>query len=317
MHTNGYSGYLGDFGTIKPAPRGGFFCALLFSFLLAGGTSAAPVPGVSEIVVASYNIENYTLTGSQRTRIKTVVAREAVADVIAEVRPDILGLCEVGSIEALEDLRERLKKRGFIFPYAEYVDGPDPERHVALLSRFPWVHRQSLARVPYQLNGAPELVRRGFLDVTVQVNPRYALRLVGVHLKSKLPVPEGETLVRRMEARALRGLVDGILLEDPQVNLLLYGDMNDTKEDASVRNILGLRGQPFSLTDLPAEDPGGDRWTHYRFFTDVYSRIDYLMVNRALRPELVPGSARVSHSTQWRKASDHRLIYAALVPQDR
>lgn len=314
MNPNGYSG---SSGTKKPAPQGGFFCALLCFLLLAGGGSAAPSAGVPEIIVASYNVENYTLTGSERTRIKTPAAREAVADVVAEVRPDILGLCEVGSVEALEDLRERLKKRGITYPYAEYVDGPDPERHVALLSRFPWARRQSLSRVPYQLNGSPELVRRGFLDVTVQVNPRYALRLVGVHLKSKLPVPEGETLVRRMEARALRALVDGILLEDPQVNLLVYGDMNDTKEDASVRSILGLRGHPSSLTDLPAEDPGGDRWTHYRFFTDVYARIDYLMVNRALRPELVPGSARVSHSTQWRKASDHRLIHAALVPQDR
>ena len=34
-------------------------------------------------------------------------------------------------------------------------------------------------------------VRRGFLDVTVQVTPSYRLRCVGAHLKSKLPIPEG------------------------------------------------------------------------------------------------------------------------------
>ena len=315
MSTNGYFGLAGK---KKPAPQGGFFCACILTLrLFSSAIVAAPAGGVAEIIVASYNVENYTLTGSDRTRIKTVGAREAVADVIAEVRPDVLGLCEVGSPDALEDLRERLKKKGTSLPYTEYVDGPDPERHLALLSRFPLASRQSRVRVPYELNGAPELVRRGFLDVTVQVNPQYTLRLVGVHLKSKLPVPAGETLVRRMEARALRTLVDGIFLEDPRANLLVYGDFNDTKDEASIRGVLGLRGQPNSLSELPAEDPGGDRWTHYRFFTDVYARIDFLMVNRALRPELVPGSARVNNSPQWRKASDHRLIHAALVPQDR
>jgi endonuclease/exonuclease/phosphatase family metal-dependent hydrolase len=120
-----------------------------------------------------------------------------------------------------------------------------------------------------------------------------------------------------MEALALRTLVERILNENPSVNLLVYGDFNETKEEASVRGVLGVRGGLNSLADLPAEDAAGDRWTHYRYFTDVYARIDYLMVNRGLRPELAPGSARISQSSQWRKASDHRMIYATIVPKDR
>jgi endonuclease/exonuclease/phosphatase family metal-dependent hydrolase len=311
------SGYPGSSGKKRPAPQGGLFFALVFFLCFPASPQAAPVQAAAPVVFASYNVENYTLTGSERTRVKTVGARDAVADVAAEVHPDILGLCEVGSPEALEDLRGRLGKRGTHLPYTEYVDGPDPERHVALLSRFPFARRQSLPRVPFELNGVPELVRRGFLDVTIQLNPQYALRLVGVHLKSKLPSPQGETLLRRMEALALRALVDRILNEDPAVNLLVYGDFNETKEEAAVRGVLGLRGGLNSLTDLPAEDSGGDRWTHYRYFTDVYSRIDYLMVNRALRPELVPRGARINQSPQWRKASDHRLIYTELIPCER
>lgn len=314
MHSSGYSG---PAGRKKPAPQGGFFCALIPSVWLLAASHAAAVQPFPAVVVASYNIENYTLTGSERTRVKTPGARDAVADVAAGVQPDILGLCEVGSPEALEDLRGRLEKRGACLPYAEYVDGPDSERHVALLSRFPFVSRQSLPKVRFELNGTPELVRRGFLDVSIQINPQYVLRLVGVHLKSKLPSPAGETLLRRMEALALRSLVDKILNENPNVNLLVYGDFNETKEEPAVRGVLGLRGGLNSLTDLPAEDAGGDRWTHYRFFTDVYSRIDYLMVNRALRPELVSGRAYISQSPQWRKASDHRLIFTHLIPNER
>lgn len=314
MYNHSYSGLA---GRKKPAPQGGLFCAVVAVFCLFVAFVAARAQGPAAVVVASYNVENYTLNSSERTRLKTVAARDAVADVAAEVHPDVLGLCEVGSVEALEDLRARLEKRGAILPFAEFVDGPDAERHLALLSRFPIMKRQSLTRVPFELNGVPELVRRGFLDVTIQVTPSYALRLVGVHLKSKLPTPSGDALVRRMEALALRALVDRILNENPGVNLLVYGDFNETKDEASVRGVLGVRGGMQSLTDLPAQDVAGDRWTHYRYFTDVYARIDYLMVNSGLRPELTPGGARISQSPQWRKASDHRMIYATILPRDR
>jgi len=301
----------------RPAQDGGSF--FIFSLIVAiwGLPFFHQAGHAAEITVAAYNLENYTLAASERTRIKSTAARDAVADVVAEVKPDVLGVCELGSLEALEDLRERLQKRGVWMPYFEYVDGPDLERHLALLSRLPILSRQSQARVPFDLNGSPELVRRGFLDVTLQAGPKVSLRLVGVHLKSKLPSPAGESLLRRMEALALRSLVDRIVGSDSSTRLLVYGDFNETKEDASICGVLGARGGLNSLSALSAEDANGDRWTHYRFFTDVYARIDYLMINAALRNAFVPRSARVSDSPQWRKASDHRMIYASFFPGER
>jgi endonuclease/exonuclease/phosphatase family metal-dependent hydrolase len=270
----------------------------------------------SEITFGAYNLENYTLLGSERTRPKSQPARDAVSKVVASVRPDILGVCEVGEEEALADLKQRLAGLGLDFPYQEYVPGPDPDRRLALLSRFPIVRRKSLPKVPFELNGRPELVRRGFLDVSIQVNPSYTLRLVGVHLKSKLPSPSGEDLIRRCEADQLRLLVERILSEDPHANLLVYGDLNDTREQPTIRQALGPWGGVFSLLDLPAEDPQGDRWTYYRQFTGVYSRIDYLLVSRALKPEL-SGTAGISRAPEWKNASDHRLLYTRISPRDR
>lgn len=295
----------------RPALKGGSFFIRVLVFGLGSLGLASALIAATEIVVAAYNLENYSLNDSEHTRKKPIQAREAVAEVVAEVKPDVLGVCEVGSLEALEDLRERLQKRGLLMPYFEYVDGPDPERHVALLSRFPIVRRQSLTRIPFELNGSPEIVRRGFLDVTVQVDPRFPLRLIGVHLKSKLPSLSDENLVRRMEALCLRTLVDRVLGETPSMHLIVYGDFNDTKEEASIRGVLGARNGLNNLSALPAQDPSGDRWTYYRFFTDVYARIDYLMTNRALHSAFISGSARVSNSPHWRKASDHRMIYAS------
>jgi endonuclease/exonuclease/phosphatase family metal-dependent hydrolase len=269
-----------------------------------------------EITFGAYNLENYTLSGSERTRPKPQQACDAVSKVVSSVRPDILGLCEVGEEAALTDLQQRLSALGLDFPHREYVPGPDPDRRLALLSRFPIVRRASRPKVPFELNGRPELVRRGFLDVSIRVNPGYTLRLIGVHLKSKLPSPSGEDLIRRCEADQLRLLVEQILSEEPRANLLVYGDLNDTREQPAIRQALGPWGGAFSLQDLPAEDPQGQRWTHYRQFTGVYSRIDYLLVNRALKPE-ISGSARISGAPEWKRASDHRLLYTRILPKDR
>ena len=177
--------------------------------------------------------------------------------------------------------------------------------------------RQSQTDVPYELNGQPEKVRRGFLDVTIQVAPDYALRMVGAHLKSKLAAAEGEAVIRRYEAQQLRRHVEKILVADPTVNLVCYGDFNDTKEQPMYAAITGVRGTATYLDDLPAKDDLGDRWTHYWKTADLYSRIDYLFVSPALVREVVPGSARVNRSAVWSEASDHRAVSAAIIPVNR
>ncbi len=291
--------------------RSGIFFAVFYFACVAPFAVAS-----EEITFAAYNLENYLVAGSERTRPKSADARDAVARLVAGVLPDILGVCEIGEEAALLDLAQRLGALGIHLPHREYVAGPDPDRHLALLSRYPIVRKGSLPRVPFELNGRPELVRRGFLDVSVQVNPGYLLRLVGVHLKSKLPSPAGEDLVRRCEADQLRAHVERILGENPRANLMVYGDFNDTREQPTMRQILGPWGGLFSLQDLVAEDPQGHRWTHYRQFTGVYSRIDYLLFNKALKPEL-SNRASISGDPNWQRASDHRLLFTRIRPFDR
>ena len=275
------------------------------------------------VVVATYNLENYVGAESveggagRRGKPKMEKAMEAVIRIVKEISPDILGVCEMGSPERFEDFKKRLADAGLGYTDFEYVAAADPDRHLALVSRFPIVARQSLTDVPFELNGQPEKVRRGFLDVTIQVAPDYALRMVGVHLKSKLAVVEGEAVVRRYEAQQLRRHVEKILTAEPQVNLVCYGDFNDTKEQPMYSAITGVRGTATYLDDLPAKDDLGDRWTHYWKTADLYSRIDYLFVSPALVREVVPGSARVFRSEFWNEASDHRAVFATIIPVNK
>ena len=91
----------------------------------------------------------------------------------------------MGPPKEFADFQTRLKTAGLDYPDAEYVSGPDPERHVALLSKYPIVSHQSLTMCPLRWTGARRRFRRGILDVTIAVG-NSKVRFIGVHLKSKL-----------------------------------------------------------------------------------------------------------------------------------
>ncbi len=294
--------------------------SLLFALSVALPASwAEPEP----IIVCGYNVANYVSASEPSeasrygTRAKSEESIRALIDIIKEINPDILGVCEMGSRERFDDFKNRLREAGLNFQDSEYVEAADQDRHLALVSRFPIVSRQSMVDVPYALEGRPEKVRRGFLDVTVEVNPEYRLRLVGVHLKSKMPVPEGEAIIRRFEAQKLRAHLDRILKDDPETNLLCYGDFNDTKNEPMFAEIVGPQGSSGHMADLWARDPMGDRWTHYWRTADQYARFDYLFVSPALFNEVIKPKSRIYRGEQWFEASDHRPIFTSIIPVNK
>jgi endonuclease/exonuclease/phosphatase family metal-dependent hydrolase len=284
--------------------------------LVAVSAKAAATP--QKVVFVGYNLENYSLTerrgdsGRREVAPKKEASIAAIVRVIAQINPDILGVCEMGPPGAFEDFRHRLEIAGLRFTDSEFVNGPDPDRHLALLSRYPIIARHSRPDISFELHGAMEKVRRGILDVTIGVNNNYDLRLVGAHLKSKLSAPEGEALLRRNEAHLLRQHVESILKVNPATNLLVYGDFNDTKNEPAIQEIIGPNGGPEHLSDLPLQDENGDRWTHYWKFADLYSRIDYILVNQGLFPEINPSGSRIFRSANWNEASDHRPVIATI-----
>jgi endonuclease/exonuclease/phosphatase family metal-dependent hydrolase len=280
------------------------------------------LPALAEpraIVIATYNVENFVGAavaaegGARRPVPKSDQAIDAIVRVVKDINPDILGVQEMGEPERFEEFKKRLEAAGLGYRDFEYVQAVDTDRHLALASRFPIVARQSLPDVSFELGGMPQKVRRGFLDVTIQIDEGRRLRFVAAHLKSKLPVPEGEALVRRNEAQLLRKHLDEILAADPKVRLVCFGDFNDLKNEPAYHEVAGVRGNGY-MAALPAKDDLGDTWTEYWKEADLYSRIDYIFVSPALHREVAPGSARVYRSAYWNEASDHRPVYATIVP---
>ena len=276
------------------------------------------------IRIAAYNVENYLDQPTETRRvIKSPEAKAKIRESIHALKPDVISFEEMGSTNALLELRASLKSEGLDFPYWDHVSGFDTNIHVALLSRFPITTRRPHTSENFLLDGRRFSVSRGFLEVDIQVNSNFSCTLLGAHLKSKRVVPEAdEAELRLEEAKLLRARVTAILSANSNANLVVLGDLNDTKDSQSTKAIIGTG--KFKLLDTrPAERNGDDAsnpnhrvspinvtWTYYYPVEDTYSRIDYILLSPAMARDWVKNETYVLALPNWGIASDHRPIIA-------
>ena len=281
--------------------------------------------GAETFRVATYNVENYLDQPTEsRPHIKSNEAKARVCESICALNPDVLALEEMGSTNALLELRNSLKAHGLDYPDWELVSGMDTNIHVAVLSKLPIVARHLHTNDVYLLDGRRFRVSRGFAEVEIQVNTNFIFTLIAAHLKSRRPVPEADEAEQRLEeAKILRGIIDDRLTNNPDSKLIVLGDFNDVKDSDAVKAVIG-RGR-FKLTDTrPAErnshnvasedsrfEPRNTTWTEYYGKEDTYSRVDYILLSPAMARVWLTNETYVLALPYWGVASDHRPILAA------
>ena len=266
--------------------------------------------------VATFNLENYIEDPSTRRPLKTAEARAKVCQSIVALAPDVIALEEMGSTNALMELRGALKNAGQDFPFWDHIAGSDTNIHLALLSRFPIVARHPHTNESFVLDGRRLFVSRGFIEDEVQISPQYRLGLIAAHLKSKVAsAAADEQEWREQEAALLRRVVDARLESFPSQPLVVLGDFNDTIDSRTLKTVLG-RGKT-ALVDLrpverpaPPSAPDGVSWTEHFVREDVYSRIDYILVNNVLQRDWLEPETYVLNRPDWSEASDHRPLVA-------
>ena len=92
--------------------------------------------------ITTYNIETYLDQPTEsRPQIKSAEAKAKVRESIESMNPDVLVLEEMGTTNALLELRASLKADGLNFPFWEHINGADTNIHVAVLSRLPSAHK--------------------------------------------------------------------------------------------------------------------------------------------------------------------------------
>ncbi len=262
-----------------------------------------------------YNLKNYLEQPPRRPGLASTSKSEAeitrLLEVLRQANPAVLTVCEIGTLEDLTDLQQRLKQIGIWLPHLHLADASDPLRHSAILSRFPITAHPYHSPI-YTLEGRERTVRRGILDVTLSL-PGHQIRLLGLHLKSKRPSPHADhNQIRRHEARLVRQHIESILESDPQTELILYGDLNDSKQSPSVKAIRGSSRSNKHLEPITLEASDGSKWTHYWAHEDSYSRIDFILANPNAKAHIsLPTPSLLPLKTQD-NGSDHRALHILL-----
>ncbi|MDI9384442.1 MAG: endonuclease/exonuclease/phosphatase family protein [Verrucomicrobiota bacterium] len=285
----------------------------------AGGGEGWTAPD-GMIRVVTYNLGNYVLMDRDEDGAeddpKPEEEIEALLDLLVEVKPDVLAVQEIGSEESgFRDLQRRLKARGLNLVHADLGQGSDSVRHVGILSRFPLRKVSDHVDATFRLSGERLHTSRAIQEVLVEVGPDYSLRLINVHLKSKRAHPLGEQAMRNAEARVVREAVEAVLAANPNENLMVLGDFNDTKNTTPLEIIRGDSGPGVKLADVWARDDRRETWTQNWRYQDIYSRFDFALFSPGLRPEIIERGCFLPANTEtvWR-ASDHRPVVVAILP---
>lgn len=288
---------------------------LLLALLVVAACSPAPVADVGplegptrRVRLVTWNVENLfdsvddPYEDDVLSPAQVEAKLEALASVLRSLDADLVALQEVENGLLLQDLARRTRHDRVILQEGnDVVRGID----VGFMARIPLEGYASHVadRLP-DLRDVPPGYRfsRDCLEVHVDV-PGGLVVLVN-HLKSQAGGGRENDAKRLAQAMRVREIAESF----EGIPLAVVGDLNAGPRSRSLDPL--LRGP---LVDVMAGLPQAGRITFRK--RNRNSVLDYVLVNRALAPRVVPGSARVARSAAAEQASDHLpVVVDLLVP---
>lgn len=270
--------------------------------------------------IASFNVQNMRLRvrggeahldGARDADIEEDVGADAVAlddidrtltaGVLKKADADLVSLQEVFNQDTLDYFHDKILVPAGVPPYPHRVCLPGNDGRgldVAVMSRLPIDEVTShAAETPSSLGlEASEAVgpgdrvfRRDCLEVSVG-----QLTAFICHFKAPYPDTDSVFEIRRLEARAVRRLIERRFEEQVESLWLIVGDLNEpaVAETAPARSIAPVF-QNFAV-DLLSRVPRQERWTFHQPHSAVYTCPDALLASPALaaqwrdaRPEIL------------------------------
>jgi hypothetical protein len=192
--------------------------------------------------------------------------RRLTAAVIRDLRADVLALQEVFDAGTLDHFHDRVLVPSGVAPYPHRVCLPGNDGRgldVAVMSRRPFGAVASHAGLtPADLGlDAPEgagdqpVFRRDCLAVELG-----RITLFVCHFKAPWPDPGVAWAVRRLEAEAVRRIVEARMGDPARALWLVAGDLNDPDPPGEPGRAIAPLGAPFAV-DLALRMPEAERWT--------------------------------------------------------
>jgi len=196
---------------------------------------------------AGHNDYQYLPDGQYKwTGLKYTHKLRNMARVLSELGTDklpgigcaVIGVSEVENAKCLTDLcnQEPLKARNFQFAH---IEGPDSRGvDCALLYNPKFFTVRNVKLVPYVYVRPEDSGHntRGFLTVSGTLAGEHVTVIVN-HLPSRF----SGSFYREEGGRQIRLVKDSLLRDDPNVKIIIMGDMNDDPQDKSMAEALGAR----------------------------------------------------------------------------
>lgn len=274
-------------------------------------------PLLADLRIASYNLNNYLVMDRRVSNQwrpnypKPEAEKTVVREVIRQSDPDILIVQEIGPLEYLEELRRDLIREGLHYSYAVHLEGPDPERHIALLSKLAPQEVTKHTNLDFKYLNRRERVKRGMLEATFKLESGELLRIFAVHLKSKYAEDKKDPdsqMRRTREAEACRNRIIERTINIGIDRYLIAGDFNDHPASSTLRRFY-RRGDIEIGSLLPAADSRGEVWTYFYEKKAQYSLVDGFVVSPKLRPLVKDGLGKIVDRPGALGGSDHRMVY--------
>ncbi len=231
--------------------------------------------------------------------------KEAILKDLKVTGAEIIVLSGVGdAVSALE-----IKKMLAGYEYINIVESIDKRSVLTVISKIKPDKFEALTDIKYKIDDREIPVSKGFAHGVFNVNG-YRFHLVAADLKDRMKHPEfNQTDMRRYEARQLRYLVNDISKREPDSNILVVGNLNDTCGMSPLKELYNRRsGIEKRLFDIRPVDPMKTTWTYWNKETDDFERIDYAMASFSMISEIVRNKTAVIQTDNWKKASTHRPL---------
>ena len=250
--------------------------------------------------------------------------RDLTAAVLKEADADVVALEEVFDQATLDHFHDRVLVPCGVAAYPHRICLPGNDGRgldIAVMSRLPFVSVSSHAgETPSSLGlepaegvgAADRIFRRDCLEVTVG-----ALTLFVCHFKAPGPDPAAVWPVRRLEAAAVRKLVERRFADPSGALWLIVGDLNEPLHAAPGRErpIAPILGD-FSV-DLLLRLPPDERWSYRQPDSRLYSRPDALMASPELARRWPNATPRILRAGLGREAERYRGERLPAVGQHR
>lgn len=168
------------------------------------------------------------------------VLSEMGTDVLPNVGCAVIGLSEVENAHVMEDLVAQPSLSGRGYKYI-HIEGPDHRGVDCALLYNPQlftVFDSKLVPYVYDLPKDSARATRGFLTVSGTLAGEHVTFIV-CHLPSR----GAGSYYRESGGRQVKALKDSLLADDPQVKVIVMGDMNDDPTDKSMHECLSAKGE--------------------------------------------------------------------------